>query len=156
MADMMLDTLARALTAADLRQSMAESIADRMRAESLARERAVRAHREFVSHFLHDRLTRSDVADMRTRVIAAASRGAFQALVLRFPSGLCDDDGRAINNVESHWPETLPGKARHAYRLWYRVGRPRGYRMLAGILDYPGGMPGDVGLFIDWSPPANP
>jgi hypothetical protein len=154
MAPTMLDSLAKARTAADLRRSMAESIAEKMQEESIARERAAIAHREFVHNFLHDSLSRREIADLRTRVIAAAARGAFEALVMRFSSDLCEDGGRAINNGESGWCETLPGKARHAYRLWYRIGRPRGYGLRGLILDYPGGMPGDVGLFLDWSPPA--
>ena len=149
----MFEKLAKALSAAELRASMAETIAQRVQAESIARDRAERAHREYVDRFLHDRLTRRDIAELRTRMVAAAARGAFEALVLRFPSSLCRDDGRAIGNGEQGWPETLPGKARHAYRLWHRIGRSRGYRLRATILDYPGGIPGDVGLFLDWSPP---
>jgi hypothetical protein len=74
-------------------------------------------------------------------------------MIMRFPSALCLDDGRAINNGERDWPETLTGKALEAYTLWERLGRANGYRMIARIVDYPGGIPGDVGLFLDWSPP---
>lgn len=72
---------------------------------------------------------------------------------MRFPSELCSDSGRAIGNADPEWPETLPGKARGAYRLWARLGRSRGFQLRAIILDYPGGIPGDVGLFLDWSEP---
>lgn len=145
--------LASILTAADLRVTMAENEADRLREDRLMRERAESARRDYVDHFLHDHLTKSDLAELRTRIIAAAARGAFEALVLRFPSPLCSDDGRAVCNAEPHWPETLPGKAREAFLLWERVGKPNGFTLRALILDYPGGMPGDVGLFLGWSPP---
>jgi hypothetical protein len=145
--------LASILTASDLRVTMAENEADRLRDEQLMRERAERAQRDYVDHFLHDHLTKKDLAELRTRIIAAAARGAFEAMVLRFPSRLCADDGRAICNAEPHWPETLPGKAREAFMLWERVGKPNGFAMRALIIDYPGGMPGDVGLFLNWSPP---
>lgn len=145
--------LASILTASDLRVTMAENEADRLREEALLRERAERSHRDYVDHFLHDHLTKADLAELRTRIIAAAARGAYEALVLRFPSRLCSDDGRAIGNGDPDWPMTLPGKAREAFLLWERVGRPNGFRMRALIIDYPGGMPGDVGLFLDWSAP---
>jgi hypothetical protein len=145
--------LANILTAADLRQTMAEHDAEQMRLEAQARAHAQSSHRDFVQHFLHDHLTKRDVADLRTRIIAAAARGAYEAMIMRFPSSLCLDDGRAINNGEPQWPGTLTGKALEAYNLWDRVGRANGYRMIARIVDYPGGIPGDVGLFLNWSPP---
>ena len=145
--------LANILPAADLRQTMAEHDAEQMRLEAYARARAESSHRDFVQHFLHDHLTKRDIADLRTRIIAAAARGAYEAMIMRFPSSLCLDDGRAINNSEPQWPTTLTGKALEAYNLWDRVGRTNGYRMIARIVDYPGGMPGDVGLFLSWSPP---
>jgi hypothetical protein len=146
--------LANILTAQDLRQTMAEHQAEQLRLEAIARARAQSSHRDFVQHFLHDHLTKRDVADLRTRIIAAAARGAYEAMIMRFPSSLCLDDGRAINNGEPHWPGTLTGKALEAYTLWERIGKANGYRMIARIVDYPGGIPGDVGLFLSWSPPA--
>lgn len=146
--------LATILSAEGLRKTMAEHEAERIRLEALARARAERSHHEFVDHFLHDHLTRQDLAELRTRIIAAAARGAFEALIMRFPSALCTDDGRAISNGERHWPETLPGKAREAFALWERIGQPNGFHLRAAIVDYPDGIPGDVGLFVDWSPPA--
>jgi hypothetical protein len=143
------------LTAADLRQSMAERIAEKRRAEAIAQAKAQHSHDEFVSHFLHDHLSRKDIAILRVHVVAAAARGEFALMIMRFPSALCSDDGRAIGNAEPGWPRTLPGKAREAHRLWARLGRPHGYGLRAAIIDYPGGIPGDVGLFLDWSPPAS-
>jgi hypothetical protein len=145
--------IAPILTAADLRVTMAKNEADRVAEARLARERAERSQVDHAEQFLHERLNKTDLAALRTRIIAAAARGAFVALILRFPSQLCSDDGRAVGNAEAHWPETLPGKARGAFLLWERVGRPNGFALRAAILDYPGGMPGDVGLFLDWSPP---
>lgn len=141
------------LNAARLRQKMAEQEAETARHEAEARARAEIAHRDFVDAFLRDQLTRRDVADLRTRIVASAARGAFEAMIMRFPSSLCTDDGRAINNGEPGWPQTLPGKALDAYRLWLRIGKPNGYRLRALIVDFPGGVPGDVGLFLDWSAP---
>lgn len=141
------------LTAAALRHAMAQYQTERQRLEQRQRERAERTHSAFVDRFLHDRLSRQDIADARTRVLAAATRGLSEAMLMRFPSDLCTDSGRAIGNADPHWPDTLPGKARGAYRLWTRLGRSQGFHLRAVILDYPGGIPGDVGLFLDWSEP---
>ncbi len=71
-------------------------------------------------------------------------------MVMRFPSALCTDKGRAINNYEHGWPDTLIGRPRQAYELWHDRLQPAGYRLKAMIVDWPGGMPGDVGFFLEW------
>jgi hypothetical protein len=81
---------------------------------------------------------------------AAAQRHETQVMVMRFPNTLCTDKGRAINNLESSWPETLVGRPRQAYEFWRDHLRPAGYRLSATIVDWPAGMPGDVGFFLSW------
>ena len=68
-------------------------------------------------------------------------------MALRFPSDWCTDKGRAINNFE---PKTLTGFAKRAYDYYEKELRPAGYRVRAQILDFPGGLPGDVGIFLSW------
>jgi hypothetical protein len=81
----------------------------------------------------------------------AAERGERQYLLLRFPSDLCTDDSRAINNPPNPtWPETLRGEAADIYDRWHAVLRPLGFDLSAQVLDFPGGKPGDVGLFLRW------
>jgi len=80
----------------------------------------------------------------------AAERGEKEIQVMRFSSEFCTDQGRAINNFEPHWPETLTGFAKEAYEAWDQHPRPLGYKLRAQILDYPGGMPGDVGMILYW------
>ena len=143
-------------TACDLRRHMAETEAEKLRGAMEQKERADRAFRDFVDHFMHDHLSRKDVAETRSRVLTAAGHGEFETLIMRFPSSLCSDDGRAINNGHHDWVDTLPGKAHEAYELWRRLGRPKGFTFRAKIVDFPDGMPGDVGLFIGWEPPVDP
>ena len=64
------------------------------------------------------------------------------------PSEFCTDGGRAINNFEPHWPDTLTGFAKRAHEFWQKELQPLGYKVRAQILDFPGGMPGDVGIFL--------
>lgn len=80
----------------------------------------------------------------------AAAHGAKEHLLLRFPSDLCRDGGRAINAPEPNWPETLRGEAAEVYLRWERDLKPQGFGIAARVLDFPGGVPGDVGLFLTW------
>jgi hypothetical protein len=83
-------------------------------------------------------------------VRAAAERGEREVLVLRFSSEYCTDGGRAINSFEPDWPKSLTGFAKVAYEFWHKELEPQGYKLRAQIMDFPGGMPGDVGIFLRW------
>jgi hypothetical protein len=71
-------------------------------------------------------------------------------MLLRFPSQLCSDGGRAINVTEPDWPATLRGEAAEIYLRWERHLKPHGFHLTARVLEFPGGMPGDIGLFLSW------
>ena len=79
--------------------------------------------------------------------------GEKQALVLRFPSEWLPDQGRAITNHDKNWPASLDGFARRAYDFFKRELEPRGFQIRAEVVDWPGGMPGDVGFFLTWKRP---
>jgi CBS domain-containing protein len=81
---------------------------------------------------------------------AAAEQGLKEFLLLRFPSQLRSDGGRAINVPDPDWPATLRGEAAEVYLRWSHDLKPHGFHLAARILDFPGGMPGDVGLFLVW------
>jgi hypothetical protein len=92
-----------------------------------------------------------DVFARLSRVVkAAAERGEREVLALRFPSTYCTDGGRAINSFEPDWPKTLTGFAKRAHEFWQKELEPQGYKVRAQIMDFPGGMPGDVGIFLKW------
>ncbi|KAA2212826.1 hypothetical protein [Teichococcus oryzae] len=76
--------------------------------------------------------------------------GDKQALVLRFPSEWLPDRGRSITNHDKNWHEKLEGFAKRAYDFFKKELEPRGFQIRAAILDWPGGMPGDVGFFLQW------
>ncbi|HEV7324440.1 MAG TPA: hypothetical protein VGN91_05180 [Bosea sp. (in: a-proteobacteria)] len=88
---------------------------------------------------------------LATKTRAAAGRGETEVLVMRFPSALCTDRGRAINNAEPDWPTTLIGRPRQAYEFWKEHLQPAKYKLRAMIIDWPGGLPGDVAFFLSWS-----
>lgn len=88
--------------------------------------------------------------NFRSQVRQAAEDGKTELMVLQFPVELCTDTGRAINNNEPDWPETLTGVPRQLFELWRDRMKPEGYRLTAMIVEWPNGMPGDVGLFLGW------
>ena len=81
----------------------------------------------------------------------AVSNGLTQVLVMRFPNTLCTDHGRAINQQEPGWEQTLTGLPKELYEFWDRQLRPLGYKIKYQIVDWPGGKPGDVGIILKWS-----
>jgi len=80
----------------------------------------------------------------------AVSNGLTEVQVCRFPNNLCTDRGRAINQQEPGWETTLTGFPNEIYQLWAKYFRERGYKLRVEILDFPGGMPGDVGMTLKW------
>jgi hypothetical protein len=80
----------------------------------------------------------------------AAEQGLNEILVLRFPSEFCNDRGRRINNYEADWPDSLGGFSKTAFDYYAKELRPLGFTMRAEIMNYPGGMPGDVGMYLRW------
>jgi hypothetical protein len=80
----------------------------------------------------------------------AAEQGQSEVQIYRFPNELCSDRGRRINNSEPGWETTLDGRPKAAYEFWHDHLRPLGFGLKAEIVDYPGGMPGDVGFSLTW------
>jgi hypothetical protein len=81
----------------------------------------------------------------------AVTNGLTEVQVYRFPNSLCTDRGRAINQQASGWDKTLTGIPREIYQLWVDHLQPLGYRIKYQIIDFPGGMPGDIGITVSWS-----
>jgi hypothetical protein len=71
--------------------------------------------------------------------------------IIRFPNELCTDKGRAINQQEPGWENTLTGTPKEIYQFWDKYFRPRGYKLRVQVVDFPGGLPGDIGMTVSWS-----
>lgn len=108
----------------------------------------------FTEDFLKNQVTENEIAMVRRLVMNAVSAGKFEAMVYSFPSELCADSGRAINSGDPRWTETLRGKAKEFYDRYVELGRPQGFKLKAMIINFPGGIPGDVGFFLNWAPEA--
>ena len=81
----------------------------------------------------------------------AADNGKMEVQVGRFPNVLCTDRGRAINQQEAGWENTLTGVPKELYEFWQKHLKPRGYKLKFQIVNFPGGMPGDVGISLSWA-----
>jgi hypothetical protein len=80
----------------------------------------------------------------------AVRSGLTEVQVYRFPNVLCTDRGRAINQREEGWENTLTGIPKEIFQLWSDYLKPRGYRIAYQVIDFPGGMPGDIGITLNW------
>lgn len=150
-----IDPKAPPVSAEELRMAILKQEMDRMDRARQAREAEQKAVHDFAEDFLRNHVTAEEIAMVRRLVANAIKDGKMEALVYSFPSDLCTDRGRAINNSDPRWPETLQGKAREFYDRYQELGKPGGYRLKAMVINFPGGMPGDIGFFLNWAPPAS-
>jgi hypothetical protein len=138
------------LTPDELRRIADEKEMEKAR-EALDKRRNVEDEQQNLRDAFMSRDVHPEVFERVAKVVrAAAERGEREVMAVRFASTFCSDGGRAINNFEPCWPDTLTGFARRAYDFWHQELEPHGYKMRAQILDFPGGVPGDVGIFLRW------
>ena len=138
--------------AADCRRRIAEVEAEKA-SELLRKESAIEAEKRA----LLDRLAQpSGVSDEERMKRAAAiikravDNGLTEVMVGRFHNTLFTDRGRAINQQEPRWEETLTGLPKELHEFWKKHLEDRGYKVKYEIIDFPGGMPGDIGITLSW------
>ncbi|HSV22441.1 MAG TPA: hypothetical protein VLJ17_05365 [Xanthobacteraceae bacterium] len=139
-------------SAVDCRKKIA--LAEAEKASALARGQAAE---EAEKKELLERLEKPSGVSDEERLKRAASiiqravdNGLTEVFVGRFPNTLFTDRGRAINQQEPGWENTLTGLPRELYQFWEKYLRPRGFRLRCQIVDWPGGMPGDIGMTVAW------
>ena len=139
-------------TALDVRKKAAE-----MEAEKASEYMRKRAAAEAEKKELMDKLSKpSGVSDEERMTRAAAvinravNNGLTEVEVFRFANTLCTDKGRAINQMEPGWENTLTGLPKELYQFWKKYMEPRGYRVKFQVADWPNGMPGDISITLIW------
>ncbi len=139
--------------AADLLQRIAEVEAQKA-SDYMRKQAAADAEKKE----LLDKLSRpSGVSDEERMKRAAAiinraaSNGLTEVLVGTFPNQVCTDRGRAINQQENGWEMTLTGLPKELFEFWQKYLQPRGYKLKYQIVNFPNGMPGDIGITLSWS-----
>ena len=140
-------------SAADLKRRMAEREAAKA-AEELRHMREQEEKQKQVMEEFHKppERTPEQVLQLVTQLVnRAAEAGQTEVQVYRFPNELCSDRGRRINNSEPGWETTLEGRPKSAYDFWHDHLRPLGFGLKAEVVEFPGGMPGDIGFFLTWN-----
>ena len=123
---------------------------------------------EFRKRIDNFQLTDAIIQSGLDRIKRAFERGETELMISSFPSGFCTDGGRSIINAgappinkptradlaaqsdEPEWLATLPAGVHQVYEYWKANLKPGGFGFAVRIINYPGGMPGDVGLFFTW------
>ena len=147
-----LDPNAAPPSADQLRMMLLDEQMAEMKKQEVQRAAAQQKLMAFTDDFLKGQVTDEEIAKIRRLVMNAVKEGKLEALVYSFPSELCSDSGRAINSGDSEWTETLRGKAKQFYDRFQKFGKPQGFKLKAMIVNFPGGIPGDVGFFLSWAP----
>jgi hypothetical protein len=134
----------------DLNEIIGDAEMKKMDEERKRKERQKREQRELHEAFIA-RDIHPQVMDRLNRAVRiAAEQGLKEVQIITFPASFCNDGGRRINNMLPDWPESLEGFARRAYDFYMKELRPLGYKLHAQVIDFPGGMPGEIGLFLKW------
>jgi len=148
----MADTLDQLPTANDLMKKIALREAEKASEAARARN-AEEAEKQALLEKLSKPSGVSD-DDRMARAAAiikrAADNGLTEVFIGRFPNQLCTDRGRAINQQESGWENTLTGLPKELFEFWQKHLKSRGYRIRFQVVDFPNGMPGDIGVTLAW------
>lgn len=140
------------LTAKELQQKIALSEAAKASAAMKAHAAAEKEKQEMLDRLTHPSgLSDDQVIEKASAIVnRAVENGLTSVQVFRFPHTICSDNGRAINQAEPGWEKTLTGIPKEIYEFWKRQLQPRGYHIRYEVIDYPSGMPGDIGIFLSW------
>ena len=129
------------------------------------KEEELTAFRQRLENFqLTDQIIHSGL----DRIKRAFERGETELMFASFPCDFCTDGGRAVINAgtppinrpskeeearqaeEPEWLLTMPAGAREVHKYWRQKLKPGGFGFAARVISYPGGKPGDIGLFFTW------
>ena len=134
----------------DLKLISSDAEMEKVEDERKLKEIKKRQELEFRELFMAREVQPEAIDRINHLISVAAKQGNHQLQVLTFPSSYCSDGGRRINIADPEWPSTLEGFAKKAYDFFQKELRPLGYKLHAEIINFPGGMPGDVALFLTW------
>jgi hypothetical protein len=124
---------------------------------------------EFRKRLDNFQLTDEIISVGMDRIKRAFERGETELMFASFPSSFCTDGGRAVINAgappinkptkeeaarlaaeDPDWVATMPGGVHLVYDFWKANLKPGGFGFGARVINYPGGVPGDIGLFFTW------
>jgi hypothetical protein len=138
------------LTPQDLRRISENKALEEARKNVAAAQKAEQAQKELIDSFMKREIAPEAMDRVMERVKQVAEQGKTEVMVFQFPSNMLTDGGRRVNNFDADWPQSLQGFPKRAYEFWHEHLQPLGFKLHAQILEYPGGKPGDVGMFLKW------
>lgn len=136
--------------AKDLRRAMALKDAQMAAEAQRKRDAADKEEKKRRDAFFSGEIKQQDYDRLWTRLQSAAEDGRTELLIGQFPSAWCTDRGRAINNNDPEWRDTLQGIAKTFVDYYESELRSRGFKLRLEVINFPGGMPGDVGAYLSW------
>jgi hypothetical protein len=140
----------QALSAKDLKRIAEDQETEKLKEVLARRQKEEEEERRARQDFMEREIRPDGIERFNGWVRRAAGQGRAEIEILRFPSQYCTDHGRAINNFEQGWPDTLTGAARKVYDAYVQHLQGQGYKIRAQILNYPDGGLGEVGIYIGW------
>jgi len=139
------------LTVGDFQRLVSDFEQKEVQHRDEVRRAAAQEQRRRVAELVDRHISDGGWSSLLHQARAAAEHGEKESMLLRFPSQLCSDGGRAVNAMEPDWPATLRGEAAELYPRWERDLQPHGFHLAARVLEFPSGVPGDIGLFLVWA-----
>ena len=134
----------------DLKQISSDAEMAKMDEDERAKRKKAEQQAELREAFQAREIHPEAIERINKAVRIAAELGHHQVEVITFPCSFCTDGGRRINIADPEWPSTLEGFAKRAYDFYNKELRPLGYKLHAEIVSFPGGMPGEAGLYLKW------
>ena len=134
---------------------------------------AVSGLAEFKKRLDNFKLTDEVIQSGLDRIRRAFERGETELMITSFPSDFCTDGGRAVMNAGAppinkpskeeverqaespEWLAILPAGVRLVFDYWKENLKAGGVKFSTRIVNYPGGKPGDMGLFFSWPKDAS-
>jgi hypothetical protein len=141
------------LSVSELTAKIDKSKSEKAAAAARAKVAEDKEKEQLLERLSHDSsLTKDQLLERAATMIdRAIDANESSVQVFRFPHALCTDNGRAVGQLEAGWESTLVGVPKQIHELWLQHLKPKGYHIRFQILDYPGGLPGDVGIFLSWA-----
>jgi len=134
----------------DLKQIASDAEVAKMEEERRLRKKGDEQKEALREAFMSREVQPEAIERINKAIRIAAENGHHHLQVLTFPSSYCSDGGRRINIGDPEWPATLNGFAKKAYEFYDKELRPLGYKLTTEIVSWPGGMPGDIAMYLRW------
>jgi hypothetical protein len=134
----------------DLNEIISDAEMKKMEEERKRDEKRKREQRELHDAFMARDIHPEVMERLNKAIRIAAEQGFKEVQIVTFPASYCNDGGRRINNMLPDWPDSLEGFARRAYDFYMKELRPLGYKLHAQVIDFPGGVPGEIALSLKW------